>query len=67
MSLRVHVLRNVPMLQLMEQHIRYSPNHYTQVMLIMEYLSRGDLLNHLMNCRYVERCAHLAGTPYAKL
>ena len=29
-------------------------NHYAQVMLIMEFLSRGDLLNHLNKCRYIE-------------
>ena len=51
MSFHVHVLCNVPMLQLMEWHFMYPSNHYTQDMLIMEYLSRGDLLNHQMKCR----------------
>ena len=35
-------------------------------MLIMEYLSRGDLRNHLMNYRYVYRVPvhyYKAGTP----
>ena len=39
-----------------EMHFMHhsKPLFYAQVMLIMEFLSRGDLLNHLNKCRYIE-------------